>query len=93
MTIDYSPPRKRRRFRTGALILSALMLAGSASAGIATLAPTPAVAIDAFHVAGINWGNGVHQNGAGNYVLPDGRYVYCAEMFVFTDPSLSLIHI
>lgn len=90
MTIDYSPPRKRRRFRTGALILSALMLAGSASAGIATLAPTPAVAIDAFHGAGINWGNGVHQNGAGNYVLPDGRYVYCAEMFVFTDPSSSI---
>lgn len=90
MTIDYSPPRQRRRFRTGALILSAFMLAGSAAAGIGTVAPTPAVAIDAFHGAGINWGNGVHQNGAGNYVLPDGRFVYCAEMFIFTDPSSSI---
>lgn len=84
------PRARKRRFRAGALILSALMLGGVASAGMTVFVSPPAVAIDAFHGAGINWGNGVHQNGAGNYVLPDGRYVYCAEMFIFTDPSSSI---
>ncbi len=87
-----APPKraKRRTFRVGALILGALVLGGTAAGGMTVIAPAPAVAIDNYHGAGINWGNGVHMNGAGNYFLPDGSIVYCAELFVFTDPSSAI---
>lgn len=84
------PPARTKRFRAGALILGALVLGGTAVGGMNTFAAAPAQAIDAYHGAGINWGVGVHANGAGNFILPDGRFVYCAEMFVFTDPGSSI---
>lgn len=87
---EHSPRVRWRGLRTGALILSALMLGGVASAGMTTITASPAAAIDSYHGAGINWGVGVHNNGAGNFVLPDGRFVYCAEVFIRVDPGSSI---
>lgn len=90
MLTEYSPPRAKRGRKAAALVLGAILLAGTASSSFTVLPASPAVAIDAYHGAGVNWGPGVHANGAGNFVLPDGRFVYCAEMFIFTDPSSSI---